>query len=87
MKHLWKPALSVYTEMLAMLEANYPEALKNCFIVNGDLNAANYSHYALLNNSFIKKIDTRYERAHCVSLMCFCQFHYALLNNSLIKNE
>ncbi|XP_029778608.1 SEC14-like protein 4 [Suricata suricatta] len=29
LKHLWKPAVEIYQQFLAMLEANYPEMLKN----------------------------------------------------------
>ena len=34
-KHLWKPALDMYFELLQMLEANYPETLKNAIVING----------------------------------------------------
>ncbi|KAL0583133.1 SEC14-like protein 4 [Plecturocebus cupreus] len=29
LKHLWKPAVEVYQQFLSILEANYPETLKN----------------------------------------------------------
>ena len=35
-KHLWKPALDMYFELLQMLEANYPETLKNAIVINGN---------------------------------------------------
>lgn len=34
LKHLWKPAIDTFTEMLALFEANYPESLGVCYIVN-----------------------------------------------------
>ncbi|NXW48857.1 S14L2 protein, partial [Nyctiprogne leucopyga] len=33
LKHLWKPAVDVYGEILSMFEENYPESLKRLFIV------------------------------------------------------
>ncbi|XP_055003184.1 SEC14-like protein 4 [Sorex araneus] len=33
LRHLWKPAVEVYQQFFAMLEANYPETVKNLFIV------------------------------------------------------
>ncbi|XP_008054370.2 SEC14-like protein 4 isoform X1 [Carlito syrichta] len=33
LKHLWKPAVEVYQQFFAMLEANYPEMLKNLIVV------------------------------------------------------
>ncbi|XP_052545708.1 SEC14-like protein 2 isoform X2 [Tympanuchus pallidicinctus] len=33
LKHLWKPAVEAYGELLAMFEENYPESLKRLFIV------------------------------------------------------
>ncbi|NWY38033.1 S14L2 protein, partial [Sylvia atricapilla] len=33
LKHLWKPAVDTYGEILAMFEENYPESLKHLFIV------------------------------------------------------
>ncbi|KAB1255630.1 SEC14-like protein 4 [Camelus dromedarius] len=33
LKHLWKPAVEVYQQFFAMLEANYPETLKNLIVV------------------------------------------------------
>uniref|UniRef100_A0A8D2QR55 SEC14-like protein 2 n=1 Tax=Zosterops lateralis melanops TaxID=1220523 RepID=A0A8D2QR55_ZOSLA len=33
LKHLWKPAVDTYGEILAMFEENYPESLKRLFIV------------------------------------------------------
>ncbi|XP_012513465.1 PREDICTED: SEC14-like protein 4 [Propithecus coquereli] len=33
LKHLWKPAVEVYQQFFAILEANYPEMLKNLIIV------------------------------------------------------
>ncbi|KFQ34504.1 SEC14-like 2, partial [Merops nubicus] len=33
LKHLWKPAVDVYSELLTMFEENYPETLKHLFIV------------------------------------------------------
>ncbi|KAM6986440.1 SEC14-like protein 2 [Aplochiton taeniatus] len=33
LKHLWKPALEAYGEVLTMLEDNYPEALKRVFLI------------------------------------------------------
>ncbi|XP_067114491.1 SEC14-like protein 2 isoform X1 [Osmerus mordax] len=34
LKHLWKPALEAYGEMLTMFEDNYPEGLKKVFLIN-----------------------------------------------------
>lgn len=34
MKHVWKPAVDVYTEILASVEANYPETLHCCYVIN-----------------------------------------------------
>ncbi|NXG80320.1 S14L2 protein, partial [Baryphthengus martii] len=36
LKHLWKPAVDVYGELLTMFEENYPESLKRLFIVKGE---------------------------------------------------
>ncbi|NXH98351.1 S14L2 protein, partial [Pachycephala philippinensis] len=36
LKHLWKPAVDTYGEILAMFEENYPESLKRLFIVKGE---------------------------------------------------
>ncbi|NWV81227.1 S14L2 protein, partial [Dasyornis broadbenti] len=33
LKHLWKPAVDTYGELLTMFEENYPESLKRLFIV------------------------------------------------------
>ncbi|NWT58685.1 S14L2 protein, partial [Erythrocercus mccallii] len=33
LKHLWKPAVDIYGEILTMFEENYPESLKRLFIV------------------------------------------------------
>ncbi|NXF46062.1 S14L2 protein, partial [Oceanites oceanicus] len=33
LKHLWKPAVDTYGELLSMFEENYPESLKHLFIV------------------------------------------------------
>ncbi|NWU35877.1 S14L2 protein, partial [Hylia prasina] len=33
LKHLWKPAVDTYGEILSMFEENYPESLKHLFIV------------------------------------------------------
>ncbi|NXQ39592.1 S14L2 protein, partial [Catharus fuscescens] len=33
LKHLWKPAVDTYGEILSMFEENYPESLKSLFIV------------------------------------------------------
>uniref|UniRef100_U3J4P4 SEC14 like lipid binding 2 n=1 Tax=Anas platyrhynchos platyrhynchos TaxID=8840 RepID=U3J4P4_ANAPP len=33
LKHLWKPAVEAYGELLSMFEENYPESLKRLFIV------------------------------------------------------
>ncbi|NXK51642.1 S14L2 protein, partial [Chauna torquata] len=33
LKHLWKPAVETYGELLSMFEENYPESLKRLFIV------------------------------------------------------
>ncbi|NXI51588.1 S14L2 protein, partial [Chloroceryle aenea] len=33
LKHLWKPAVDIYGELLTMFEENYPESLKRLFIV------------------------------------------------------
>ncbi|XP_007445010.2 SEC14-like protein 2, partial [Python bivittatus] len=33
LRHLWKPAVDVYRELLAMFEANYPECLKHLFVI------------------------------------------------------
>ncbi|PVD31384.1 hypothetical protein C0Q70_06796 [Pomacea canaliculata] len=34
MKHLWKPGVDVFIEIVQMFEAHYPETLKNCFVIN-----------------------------------------------------
>jgi len=34
-KHMWKPAINLYTEMVKMVEDNYPERLKMVLVVNG----------------------------------------------------
>ncbi|XP_042297605.1 SEC14-like protein 2 isoform X1 [Sceloporus undulatus] len=33
LKHLWKPAVDAYSELLAMFEENYPESLKRVFVI------------------------------------------------------
>ncbi|NXY82281.1 S14L2 protein, partial [Alcedo cyanopectus] len=33
LKHLWKPAVDIYGELLTMFEENYPESLKRLFVV------------------------------------------------------
>ncbi|XP_055972515.1 SEC14-like protein 4 [Sorex fumeus] len=33
LRHLWKPAVEVYQQFFAMLEANYPETVKKLFVV------------------------------------------------------
>ncbi|KAE8634039.1 hypothetical protein XENTR_v10002181 [Xenopus tropicalis] len=33
LKHLWKPAVELYGEILQMFEDNYPEALKRLFVI------------------------------------------------------
>uniref|UniRef100_A0A452UNE6 SEC14 like lipid binding 4 n=1 Tax=Ursus maritimus TaxID=29073 RepID=A0A452UNE6_URSMA len=33
LKHLWKPAVEVYQQFFAILEANYPETLKNLIVI------------------------------------------------------
>lgn len=33
-KHLWKPGIDVFVEMICMFEDHYPETLKQCFIIN-----------------------------------------------------
>ncbi|KAI9537146.1 hypothetical protein NQZ68_028276 [Dissostichus eleginoides] len=33
LKHLWKPAIETYTDILQMFEANYPEGLKRLFVI------------------------------------------------------
>uniref|UniRef100_A0AAY4CRF1 SEC14-like protein 2 n=1 Tax=Denticeps clupeoides TaxID=299321 RepID=A0AAY4CRF1_9TELE len=33
MKHLWKPAIDLYGEVLTMFEDNYPEGLKRLFVI------------------------------------------------------
>ncbi|KAL4698026.1 hypothetical protein H8957_001077 [Semnopithecus entellus] len=33
LKHLWKPAVEVYQQFFSILEANYPETLKNLIII------------------------------------------------------
>ncbi|KAL2092133.1 hypothetical protein ACEWY4_011931 [Coilia grayii] len=33
MRHLWKPAIDTYTEVLTMFEDNYPEGLKRLFVI------------------------------------------------------
>ncbi|PIO13209.1 hypothetical protein AB205_0175680 [Aquarana catesbeiana] len=37
LKHLWKPGVDLYGEVLKMFEDNYPEALKRLFVVKGRL--------------------------------------------------
>ncbi|NXN55964.1 S14L2 protein, partial [Rynchops niger] len=36
LKHLWKPAVETYGELLSMFEENYPESLKRLFIVKAN---------------------------------------------------
>ncbi|XP_061226460.1 SEC14-like protein 2 isoform X2 [Neopsephotus bourkii] len=36
LKHLWKPAVETYGELLSMFEENYPESLKHLFIVKAN---------------------------------------------------
>ncbi|XP_072044497.1 SEC14-like protein 2 [Amphiura filiformis] len=31
---IWRPFLNIYSEMLKMFEANYPETLHSCFVIN-----------------------------------------------------
>ncbi|ELK31524.1 SEC14-like protein 4 [Myotis davidii] len=33
LQHLWKPAVEVYQQFFAIMEANYPETMKNLFII------------------------------------------------------
>ncbi|KAH0625515.1 hypothetical protein JD844_015059 [Phrynosoma platyrhinos] len=33
LKHLWKPAVDAYSELLSMFEENYPESLKRVFVI------------------------------------------------------
>lgn len=33
LKHLWKPAVEVYQQFFAILEANYPETIKNLIVI------------------------------------------------------
>ncbi|XP_042818651.1 SEC14-like protein 4 isoform X2 [Panthera tigris] len=33
LKHLWKPAVEIYQQFFAILEANYPETLKNLIVI------------------------------------------------------
>ncbi|XP_028565634.2 SEC14-like protein 2 [Podarcis muralis] len=33
LKHLWKPAVDAYSELLAMFEENYPESLKQVYVI------------------------------------------------------
>ncbi|KPP74365.1 SEC14-like protein 2-like, partial [Scleropages formosus] len=35
LKHLWKPAIEAYGEVLTMFEDNYPEGLKRLFVIKG----------------------------------------------------
>ncbi|KAF3849212.1 hypothetical protein F7725_015709, partial [Dissostichus mawsoni] len=37
LKHIWKPAVETYGEVLTMFEENYPEGLKRVFIIKGAL--------------------------------------------------
>jgi len=34
LKHLWKPAVDVFTETLSILEQHYPETLGTCYVIN-----------------------------------------------------
>ncbi|XP_013402720.2 SEC14-like protein 2 [Lingula anatina] len=34
MKHLWKPGVDIFCEILEMFESNYPETLKRCYVIN-----------------------------------------------------
>ncbi|KAM4745934.1 SEC14-like protein 2 isoform 2-T2 [Anableps anableps] len=36
LKHLWKPAIDTYGEILQMFEDNYPEGLKRLFVIKGN---------------------------------------------------
>ncbi|XP_065707576.1 SEC14-like protein 2 isoform X2 [Patagioenas fasciata] len=36
LKHLWKPAIDTYGELLSMFEENYPESLKRLFIIKAN---------------------------------------------------
>ena len=33
---VWRPFLEIYSEMLKIFEANYPETLHTCFVINGE---------------------------------------------------
>ncbi|NXD31311.1 S14L2 protein, partial [Spelaeornis formosus] len=45
LKHLWKPAVDTYGEILSMFEENYPESLKRLFIVKGEFTLGSCSPY------------------------------------------
>lgn len=34
MKHLWKPGVDVWLELIQLFEDHYPETLKTCFVIN-----------------------------------------------------
>uniref|UniRef100_A0A3P9BQ60 SEC14-like lipid binding 7 n=1 Tax=Maylandia zebra TaxID=106582 RepID=A0A3P9BQ60_9CICH len=36
LKHIWKPAIETYGEILTMFEDNYPEGLKRVFLIKGN---------------------------------------------------
>lgn len=36
-KHLWKPALEIYTDILTMFEENYPESLHKVFLIKAPM--------------------------------------------------
>ncbi|XP_056287807.1 SEC14-like protein 2 isoform X3 [Pseudoliparis swirei] len=36
LKHVWKPAIETYGEVLTMFEENYPEGLKRVFLIKGN---------------------------------------------------
>uniref|UniRef100_A0A8C2TXS5 CRAL-TRIO domain-containing protein n=1 Tax=Coturnix japonica TaxID=93934 RepID=A0A8C2TXS5_COTJA len=56
LKHLWKPAVEAYGELLAMFEENYPESLKRLLIVKALLSPVAYN----LVKHFLSE-DTRTE--------------------------
>ncbi|EFN78800.1 Retinal-binding protein [Harpegnathos saltator] len=44
-QYMWKPAGELVLILIQMYEANYPEILKMCFIINGKFNQINSNKY------------------------------------------
>lgn len=49
-QYAWKPAAELVFSLLQMYEANYPEILKTCFIINGPTHAELTEHKTIHDN-------------------------------------